>query len=314
MLIKDARILYDNSISNNYALPAFNICSLDSLQAILFAAEAEKSPLIVQVIHFTEKYVRDVDTYLEAVKLFIEKTTVPVLLQHDHCSSVEEAKRAIDRGFGAVMYDGSFLPYKENVETTSEVVEYAHKKGVWVEAELGAIPSMEDTTFSDNVKYTDAFEADRFILQTGCDSLAISVGTAHGGVPSDDYLPFEFGRLKEITDVRPDYPFVLHGAASLPNSLQAYVNLYGGEIEPTHICSEEDIARACKSGIHKVNMDVDNWMAYTGALRQFFTERPSEFFPVSYLDFARRAWEEEARHKICHVTGSTGMANTLERR
>lgn len=312
MAFIDARTLFADAVKHNYAVPAFNISTVDSLNAVLWAAEAENSPVIVQVLRQTEEYVRDVDTYLEAVRLYISKCKVPVLLQHDHCSSVEEAKRAIDRGFGAVMYDGSALPYEENRANTADVVHYAHERGIWVEAELGQIPGMEDQTFSEHAEYTTPELAVRFIEETGCDSLAISVGTAHGGVPGENYLAFDFERLKAIHDLKPDYPFVLHGAASMPHSLLAFVNLYGGNVPQTHICSEEDIATACMSGAHKANMDVDNWLAFTGALRQFFEEKPDKFFPVEYLSHARNAWENEVRHKMRKVAGSSGAADNFK--
>lgn len=312
MAFIDARTLFADAVKHNYAVPAFNISTIDSLNAVLWAAEAENSPVIVQVLRQTEEYVRDVDTYLEAVRLYIGKCKVPVLLQHDHCASVEEAKCAIDRGFGSVMYDGSALPYDENRANTAEVVRYAHERGIWVEAELGQIPGMEDQTFSEHAEYTTPELAARFIDETGCDSLAVSVGTAHGGVPGENYLPFDFDRLKAIRALKPDYPFVLHGAASMPHSLLAFVNLYGGNVPETHICSEEDIATACTCGAHKVNMDVDNWLAFTGALRQFFEDKPDKFFPTEYLAHARNAWENEVRHKMRKVAGSSGAADNFK--
>ncbi len=310
MPICEAKTLFALAGANNCALAAFNISSLDSLQAVLWAAEAERSPVIVQVLGATERYVRDVETYLAAVRLYLENCRVPVLLQHDHCASVEEAKRAVDRGFGAVMFDGSALPWEENRRQTAEVAEYAHARGVWVEAELGSIPGMEDTVFSGHAEYTDPEKADRFIAETGCDSLAVSVGTAHGGVAGEEHLPFQFDRLERLCLRRPGYPFVLHGGASMPHSLLAYVNLYGGAVPSAHICSEADIARACRMGIRKVNMDVDNWLAYTGALRQFFSEQPECFFPTEYLEYSRNAWEQEVRHKLRTVVCSSGTAPT----
>lgn len=309
MPIVDAKSLYGHAAARNYALAAFNISSLDSLQAVLWAAQAEDSPVIVQILDLTEKYARDFETYFEMVKLYAGRCGVPVLLQHDHCPSLEEAKLAIDCGFGAVMYDGSALSFEENAENSAYLARYAHERGVWLEAELGSIPGMEDNCFTDKVEYTSPELARRFIAETGCDSLAISVGTAHGGVAGDEHLPFDFDRLEAIVRACPGYPFVLHGAASMPDALREYVNLYGGAIEPTHICSEADIARACKSGVRKANMDVDNWLAYTGALRQFFTEQPGTYFPTAYLEFARNAWENEVRHKLRNVVCSSGMAS-----
>lgn len=308
MPIVAAKELYAHALKRDYALAAFNISSLDSLQAVLWAAEAEDSPVVVQILGLTERYARDFDTYFEAVKLYAGRCKTPVLLQHDHCSDVREAKSAIDRGFGAVMYDGSSLSFGENAENSAYLAGYAHERGAWLEAELGSIPGMEDSCFTDRVEYTSPELAERFIAETGCDSLAVSVGTAHGGVAGSGHLPLDFERLEALVRACPGYPFVLHGAASMPDALREYVNLYGGAIEPTHICSEADIAKACRSGVRKANMDVDNWLAYTGALRQFFAERPETYFPTAYLEFARNAWENEVRHKLRNVVRSSGMA------
>ena len=198
MPVVDAKALFAHAIKRDYALAAFNISSLDSLQAVLWAAEAEASPVIAQVLRLTEEYVRDVETYLDAVRLYAGRCKVPVLLQHDHCSSVEEAKLAIDRGFGAVMYDGSSLSFEENAANSAEVARYAHERGVWLEAELGSIPGMEDNCFTDRVEYTSPELARRFISETGCDSLAVSVGTAHGGVAGNEHLPLDFDRLEAL--------------------------------------------------------------------------------------------------------------------
>lgn len=304
--------IMNDAVACNYAVAAFNISTLDSLQAVLWAAEQERSPIFVQVLGMTEDYARRIDPFLKSVHAYLDDCTVPVVLQHDHCVTAEQARQAIDRGYQAVMFDGSALPYEENVRQTAQVVDYAHRHGVWVEAELGCIPSLEDREFTARTVRTDPVAADAFIQETGCDCLAVSIGTAHGGVAGKDYLPMDFDRLQALQQLRPTYPFVLHGAASLPHAMLAYVNLHGGQVEEMHICSETDIAKACKMGIHKANMDVDNWLAFTGAIRQYLQDVPQTYYPVSYLAYGRDAWEQEARHKIRSVAGCAGMADHFQ--
>ena len=308
MPMYDPGKIMEDAVAHNYAVAAFNIGNLESLQAVLWAAEKENAPIFVQVLDITEKYVRDVDTYLKAVRAFLDKCAVPVVLHHDHCSCVEQAIEAVDRGYKSVMFDGSALEFEENLEKTARVVEYAHRNGVWVEAELGSIPSFGDTSFSNSAVKTDAELAAKFIKLSGCDSLAVAVGTAHGGVAGSGYLEFDFQRLEALRKKCPDYPFVLHGAASMPHAILEYVNLQGGRVEEMHICSERDVALACKSGIHKANMDVDNWLVFTGAVRQYLRENPEVYYPLAFLEKGRDAWENEARHKIRNIAGSSGMA------
>ena len=292
-ILKEAR-------KGKYGVAAFNINSLDSVIATISGAEKEGMPIFLQVHKMCEDYVGDIDTYLKALRIYIEKSSTEIILHHDHCGSFEEIKEAVDRGFQSVMFDGSALPFEENVKKTKKAVEYAHKYGVLLEAELGSIPAMEAVSFDDSHdRFTEPDKVKEFIERTGCDLLAISVGTAHGGVHCETHLPFHFDKLEAIVQTVSDYPFVLHGGASIPKRLIDQVNRYGARVdEKMHICSEDDIAKACSRGIAKVNMDVDNWMAFTAGVRRALTENPEVYDPMTYLSAGRTEWEKEVRHKI----------------
>lgn len=275
--------------------------------AVMEAAKAQASPAIIQVSMGARKYVKHFHRYVDMIVRMAQEYDVPFFVQHDHCSSMEACKEAIAAGCQAVMFDGSQLPYEENVERTREVAAYAHGHGVWVEAELGRLPGFEDLVFSEKAVFTDPDKAAEFIDATGCDALAVAVGTSHGGVAGDDYLPLKLDLLKEIVSRKPDYPFVLHGAASLPPELIEACNLQGGQVEYLRNCSEEDIARAVGAGVRKVNMDVDNFLAFTTAVRKFMNEKPSIYDPRSYLQPAREAFQAEVEHKMKHVLFSSNQ-------
>lgn len=295
----NAKKILRDAVAGGYGVAAFNINSLDSVIATIGGAEKENMPIFLQVHGTCEAYVEDVEAYLKVLDIYIKKSSVDIVLHHDHCNTLEEINKAVDRGFSSVMFDGSALPFEDNVAQTARAAEYAHQHGVLLEAELGSIPSMEATGFSEGDRLTNPELVKQFIAETNCDMLAISVGTAHGGVRCDTHLPLYFERLKKIHDLAPDYPFVLHGGASMPKRLIDGINAYGGAVEEQmHICSEEDIARACTMGIGKVNMDVDNWLAFTTGVRKSLLERPEVYEPMSYLKAGRRNWEGEVRHKI----------------
>lgn len=299
MSFGNAKTILKEAIAGNYAVAAFNVNSLDSVIATIRGAEKENAPIYLQIHKMCEDYVGDVDTYLKALRIYIENSSARIVLHHDHCSSFEEIKQAVDRGFDSVMFDGSSLPFEENIAQTARAAEYAHSHGIMLEAELGSIPSMEATSFTSGDRFTDPGLVRRFIDETKCDLLAVSAGTAHGGVRCESHLPFYFDRLKEICSAAPGFPFVLHGGASIPQRLIEHVNSWGGRVdEKMHICSEDDIARACSMGICKVNMDVDNWMAFTAGVRQALAERPEVYDPMTYLKEGRQNWEDEVRHKI----------------
>lgn len=307
MSLITAKKLFERSFQQNFSLAAFNVFNVESLQAVVEACEHEKSPAIIQISSGARKYMQDEILFLDYVKAILEKSKCSFVLHHDHIKSVEEAKKAVDMGFSSVMFDGSALPFEENVTRTREIVEYAHKKGVWVEAELGSIPGFEDEVFSEHAKFTDKESVNHFIEATGCDSLAVSVGTAHGGVLSAEHLPLHFDILEEILQVRRGYIFVLHGGASMPKELINKVNECGGKVPELKICSETDIAKACKMGVKKVNMDVDNFLAFTYELRKMLIENSQIYDPRKYLKCGKDGFKEEVIHKLKNVVCSSGV-------
>ncbi len=311
MPIVKMKEIYADAYKNRYITGAFNVFNLDTMHAVLQAAEKENSPVILQVSMGARKYVPSLELFVKMMKMMGEAVRVPVGINHDHCTGIQAAKEAVDAGFGSVMFDGSHLDFEQNITATREVVEYAKAKGVSVEAELGCLPGFEDEVFAENAVFTDPLMAREFVDRTGCDFLAIAVGTSHGGVLSKEPLPLHFNILKKIHDTIPEVPLVLHGAASLPDELIAYVNRYGGAIPNIKNCSEEDISKCGAYGICKANMDVDNFLAFTGTVRKILMENPDKYDPRIYLKQARTAFEDEVRHKIKQVNLSAGH-NWLE--
>lgn len=308
MAFQDPREIYAHALRHHYALGAFNVCSIESILAVMQAAQSQQAPVVVQVSMGARAYVRDLPAFVIALRAFAKGFDVPMFLQHDHCTSEKACVQAMDAGVQAVMFDGSHLPYEENVRQTARVAEIAHKRGVWVEAELGCLPGFEDLVFSKSAVYTDPEAVPRFIEATRCDALAVAVGTSHGGVQGSDYLPLDLGRLRQIIAKCPGYPFVLHGAASLvPEKIDA-CNRQGGRVPYLRNCSEENIAAAVCAGIKKANMDVDNFLMFTTAARQFLNTHPELYDPRKYLAAGRDAFQAEVEHKLRDVMGSAGKA------
>lgn len=306
MGLKAPKELYQDAMKNKYGLGAFNTFSIEGILAVLEACKAQRSPAIIQISMGARNYVKHLKSYVDTVKCMAENYDVPVFIQHDHCSTIEACKEAIEAGVQAVMFDGSHLKFEENVERTKEIVEYAHDRGVWVEAELGCLPGFEDLVFAEKTVFTDPDLARQFIGKTGCDALAVSVGTSHGGVKGEGYLPLDLELLEKIILKNPNYPFVLHGAASLDPELIAACNEQGGRVEFLRNCSEDSIAKAVKTGVCKVNMDVDNFLVFTTAVRKFLNEKPDIYDPRKYLQPASIAFQKEIEHKMKEVLGSAG--------
>lgn len=298
--------LYEDAQKHRYIVGAFNVFNYDSLCAVLEAAEEEQSPVILQVSMGARKYVPDFKQFVKVMRIAAEAVSVPVCINHDHCPTVEAAVQAVDAGVDGVMFDGSALPFDENVKATRAVVEYAHGRGVFVEAELGRLPGFEDEVFAEHVEFTDPALARRFVDLTDCDSLAVSAGTSHGGVRAESDLPLDLTVLERIQKELPGFPLVLHGAASLPISLIEYVNRQGGQVEVMKNCSESSIRKAAAYGVLKANMDVDNFLAYTGAVRRVLKEQPEKYDPRVYLKQGKEAWKQEVKWKMSAVTASSG--------
>lgn len=305
MAIVSPKELYAHACEHDYALGAFNVFSLESMLAVMEAAKAQHSAAIIQVSMGARKYVRHLKPFVEMLKGFGAEYDVPFFIQHDHCSSVEACKEAVDAGVQALMFDGSHLSYEENISKTREVCDYAHAHGVWVEAELGCLPGFEDMVFAESAVYTDPKLVRDFIARSGCDALAIAAGTSHGGVQADDYLPLDIQLIERIASEVPGYPLVLHGAASLPPALIDACNKTGMKVEYLRNCSEESIRNAVKAGIRKANMDVDNFLCFTTVARMQMESKPAVYDPRKYLAPAMEAFKAEVEHKMKNVVLSS---------
>ncbi|HBF39027.1 MAG TPA: fructose-bisphosphate aldolase [Firmicutes bacterium] len=299
-------ILFQKAYQEGYALGAFNVFNLESVQAVLRAAQMERSAVIVQVSMGARKYVGDLDIFLRLLKMMAEPLEVPVCIHHDHCTDFEICKQSIDAGFSSIMIDGSKLTFKENIRLVRKVADYAHEKGVWVEAELGSLPGFEDDFFSEDNQYTNPDDVGEFVRESTCDSLAVAVGTSHGGVKADQDLKIDMERLQKISNNLPGFPLVLHGGASITSSYIDTINHYGGKVEYMKNVPEPLIRETVKLGVCKVNMDVDNFNAYTAAIRRYMTENPAIYDPRKYTAVGRDAFMNEVRHKMSEVILSSG--------
>lgn len=306
-LVLNQRELYQHAVSHEYIIPAFNCFDIESMRAIVMAAEEEDSPVVLQVCMAMHNKVHPLGKFVSYIKDYLADAEAPVLLNHDHMQKIEDCMEAVDMGFPSVMFDGSHLLFEENVEKTKKVVEYAHANGRWVEAELGSIPGFEDIIFNAKSIYTNPEQAAEFIERTGCDSLSVAVGTAHGGVRANGPLEMDFTLLKEIKRAAGATPLVLHGAASLPKEYIDEVNAYGGTVEYLSMCLETTIEKSRHYGVAKANMDVDNFLKYTYTLRKFFTEHSDQFNPFDYNTLASSAMKEACAHKMRYVTKSAGF-------
>ncbi|MDE6277972.1 MAG: class II fructose-1,6-bisphosphate aldolase [Muribaculaceae bacterium] len=321
----NTREMFAKAIKGGYAIPAFNFNNMEQLQAIIKAAAGEKSPVILQVSSGARKYANE--TLLRymaqgaveyAKELGWEKPQI--VLHLDHGNSFELCKSCIDSGFSSVMIDGSHLPYEENVALTKKVVDYAHQFDVTVEGELGVLAGVEDEVSSDHHTYTDPEEVIDFATRTGCDSLAISIGTSHGAYKftpaqctrnAEGKLvppPLAFDVLDAVMEKLPGFPIVLHGSSSVPQDEVDTINMFGGKLPDAIGIPEEQLRKAAKSAVCKINIDSDSRLAMTAAVRRVFAEQPQEFDPRKYLGPARDNMEKLYRHKIVNVLGSAGKA------
>lgn len=299
--------MFKDAYDGGYAVCAFNVNNMEMIQAIVEAANECKSPVILQVSAGARKYANPV--YLKhLVEAAAETTDIPIAMHLDHGADFEICKASIDGGFTSVMIDGSHLPYEENIALTKKVVDYAHPRGVWVEAELGKLAGIEEHVQSDEHVYTDPDQAVDFVKRTGCDSLAIAIGTSHGAYKFKGDAKLDFARLEEITSKLPGYPLVLHGASSVPEKFVKLCNEYGGKVGGARGVPEEMLRKAAEMGVCKINVDTDIRLALTASIRQFFAEHPEQFDPRSYLAPAREAVKDMVAHKIRDVMGSSGKA------
>ena len=314
--------MFKKAYNGGYAIGAFNVNNMEIVQGITEACREEKAPVILQVSKGARAYANH--TYL--VKLVesavIECPEIPIVLHLDHGDSFETCKSCIDGGFTSVMIDLSSKSFAENIEGTKKVVEYAHDHGVVVEAELGALAGVEDevNVSAEESHYTRPEEVEEFVSKTGCDSLAIAIGTSHGAykftaaqctrnekgelVPP----PLRFDILEEVVKRLPGFPIVLHGSSSVPQEYVKMVNANGGKMPDAVGIPEEQLRKAAESAVCKINIDSDLRLAMTGTIRQFFNEHPDKFDPREYLKPARANIKELVRHKLVNVLGCNGKA------
>jgi fructose-bisphosphate aldolase class II len=307
MPLTSTREMFEKAYRGGYAVGAFNVNNMEIIQGIVEAADETRVPLILQVSAGARKYANPV--YLrKLVEAAVETTTIPIALHLDHGETFEIAKSCIDGGFTSVMIDGSKHPFEENVRLTKEVVVYAHARGIPVEAELGKLAGIEDAIKSKESVFTDPDEAVEFVKRTGCDSLAVSVGTSHGAYKFKGEPTLDMERLEKISKMLPGYPLVLHGASSVLPHLVEEANKYVAKLPGAKGVPEELIRKAAAMGVCKVNIDTDLRLAMTATIRRVFAESPAEFDPRKYLGPARDAIKEVVRHKLVDVLGCAGKA------
>ena len=332
MALVPLRVVLDHAAENNYGVAAFNVNNMEQIQSIMEAAEETDSPVIVQASRGARAYSQD--TYLRnlmqaAAELYPH---IPIVMHQDHGNSVDTCASAIENGFTSVMMDGSLeadgktpASYDYNVDITRKVVELAHAQGVSVEGELGCLGSLEtgmgeaedghgaEGVLSHDQLLTDPEEAASFVEATGVDALAVAIGTSHGAykftkAPTGDVLDMD--RIEEIHAKLPNTHLVMHGSSSVPQELQDIINEFGGNIKQTYGVPVEEIQRGIRSGVRKINVDTDNRLAITGAIRKVLTENPAEFDPRAYLKPARAAMKQVCVDRMV-AFGQAGNAADL---
>ena len=322
----NTREMFAKAIKGGYAIPAFNFNNMEQLQAIIKASAETKSPVILQVSKGARQYANEtLLRYMAQGAVEYAKELgwehPQIVLHLDHGDSFELCKSCVDFGFSSVMIDGSALPYEENIALTRKVVDYAHQYDVPVEAELGVLAGVEDEVSAEESHYTKPEEVIDFSSRTGCDSLAISIGTNHGAYkfkpeqctvdPKTGRLippPLAFDVLDAVMEKLPGFPIVLHGSSSVPQEYVDMINKYGGKLEAAVGIPEDQLRKAAKSAVCKINIDSDSRLAFTAAVRKVLWEKPAEFDPRKYCGPARDLMEQLYKHKIINVLGSDGKA------
>ena len=326
----NTRDMFKRAITGGYAVPAFNFNNMEQLQAIIQASSEKKSPVILQVSKGARAYANQTllrymaEGAVEYAKELGCKHP-EIVLHLDHGDTFETCKSCIDMGFSSVMIDGSGLPYEENVALTKKVVDYAHQFDVTVEGELGVLAGVEDEVSHAESHYTKPEEVVDFATRTGCDSLAISIGTSHGAYkftpeqctrdPKTGRLvppPLAFDVLDAVMEQLPGFPIVLHGSSSVPQEEVDTINKFGGKLPNAVGIPEEQLRKAAASAVCKINIDSDSRLAMTAAIRQVFAEKPAEFDPRKYLGPARENMKKQYEHKIVEVLGSENKLAQLD--
>ena len=312
MSIVTSKEMFRKAYDGGYAIGAFNVNNMEIVQGITEAAAELRAPLILQVSKGARAYANH--TYLmKLVEAAVIETGLPICLHLDHGDSFELCKSCIDGGFTSVMIDASSKPFEENIAITRQVVEYAHDHGVVVEAELGTLAGIEDEVKVEegHASYTRPEEVQEFVSRTGCDSLAIAIGTSHGAYKFKPGTKpqLRFDVLEAVEKNLPGFPIVLHGASSVPQQFVDEINKYGGNMPGAIGVPEDQLRQAARSAVCKINIDSDLRLAMTATIRKYFAEHPADFDPRQYLKPARAAIKEMVAHKIVDVLGCDGKAD-----
>jgi len=313
----NTREMFDKAMAGQYAIPAYNFNNMEQLQAIVIACAETSSPVILQVSKGARQYANS--TLLRymamgAVRMCRDMgSAIPIVLHLDHGDSFDLAKSCVENGFSSVMIDGSHLPYVENVALTKKVVEYCRPFDVTVEGELGQLAGIEEHVQSEESHYTRPDEVEDFVAKTGVDSLAISIGTSHGAYkfklkPGEKLPELRFDILAEVEKRIPGFPIVLHGSSSVPQEYVTMINRYGGKLDQAVGVPEDQLRRAARSAVCKINIDTDGRMVITAVVRKVLTENPKEFDPRKYLGPARDELVKLLKRKNQEVLGSAGKA------
>ena len=326
----NTREMFKRAVAGGYAIPAFNFNTMEQMQAIVQAAVETKSPVIMQVSKGARNYANaTILRYMAEGAVAYAKELgcahPEIVLHLDHGDSFELCKDCIDMGFSSVMYDGSSLPYEENIKISRQVVEYAHKYDVTVECELGVLAGVEDEVVAEESHYTKPEEVIDFATRTGCDSLAISIGTSHGAYkfkpeqctrdPKTGKLvppPLAFDVLDAVMKELPGFPIVLDGSSSVPQEYVDEINSLGGKLPDAIGIPEERLRKAAKSAVCKINIDSDSRLAFTAAVRRVLHDKPGEFDPRKFCGPARDEMEKMYKHKIIDVLGSDNKLAQLD--
>ena len=309
MPLVNTRDMFKRAYEGGYAIGAFNVNNMEIIQGIMEGATAEKAPVILQVSAGARKYANH--TYLmKLIEAAVETSGLPIAVHLDHGPDFETCKSCIDGGFTSVMVDGSHLSFEENIALTRRVVEYAHDRNITVEAELGRLAGVEDDikVSHEDSSYTRPEDVEEFVTKTGCDSLAIAIGTSHGAFKFKGEPKLRFDILEDVSRRLPGFPIVLHGASSVIPEYVAMINQYGGKMDGAQGVPETMLRQAASMAVCKINIDSDLRLAFTGVIRKHFAEHPDHFDPRQHLSEARSALAGMVRHKIVNVLGCNGKA------
>ena len=318
--LSNTKKMFEVALDRKFAVPGYNINNLEQLQAIIIGCGESESPVIIQISQGARQYANQTMLqYLGQGGVEMAKElgfNFPIALHLDHGSTFELCKSCIDNGFSSIMFDGSHLDYEENVKVTKQVVEYAHERDVSVEAELGVLAGIEEHVKSDVHKYTQPEQVEDFVKSTGCDSLAIAIGTSHGAYKfkvdkAEDIPELRFDILQEVRKRLGKFPIVLHGSSSVLQKYVTMINNYGGTLEKAFGIPEEQLRKATQYGVSKINIDTDGRLVITAIIRKILAENPKEIDPRKYLGPARQELIKMIKRKNKEVLGSAGQAKYI---